>query len=86
MQNMSVRSIPIYITNLATSEEILIFGAPFGLLWRPNAIWCDMMFNAHHLLQHITHILCPDGYFCGFGGSGEGGAVCISVAGKQPKM
>ena len=37
-RKMSAKSIPIYLANLATFEESLIFVAPFGCLWCPNAI------------------------------------------------
>ena len=60
---MSVRLIPIHPANLITFEEGRIFGAPFGRLWRPkhpfwtsarpNAIWCDMKFYAHHFISTL---------------------------------
>ena len=42
-EKMSARSIPIHSENLATFEESLIFGVPFGRVWVPVAPKCNMM-------------------------------------------
>ena len=49
---MNTWSIPIYIANLATFEESWIF-APFERRQRPNAIWCDMKYYAHHFFSTL---------------------------------
>ena len=67
---MSVWSIPFFPANLAIYEESYIFGRPkrsFGRPWRPNAIWCDMKFSAHHFFGSLR-IFCQDAHFWGGGG------------------
>ena len=69
MQTMSIRSIPIYLTNLVTFEESWIFELPkrpFGRPLCPNAICCgDMKLYAHHFFSLLpnAHLLYQDGHF-----------------------
>ena len=59
MQKMSARSIVIYRANLATFDESYIFGG----LRRPDAIWCDIKFYAHHFFStlRIFYVQMPTG-------------------------